>query len=65
LLHFTSIEQLQAETTVFFKAVCFCPWLAGKFHNFELTQNREKIRNGLTQTYISKNIAMGINHTLF
>jgi hypothetical protein len=23
------------------------PWLAGRFHNFELTQNREKTRNGL------------------
>jgi hypothetical protein len=26
----------------------FFPWLAGRFHNFELTQNREKSRNGLT-----------------
>jgi hypothetical protein len=26
---------------------CFPPWLAGRFHNFELTQNREKTRNGL------------------
>jgi hypothetical protein len=25
----------------FFK-VCFFPWLAGRFHNFELTQNGEK-----------------------
>jgi hypothetical protein len=25
----------------------FFPWLAGRFHNFELTQNREKTRNGL------------------
>jgi hypothetical protein len=26
----------------------FFPWLAGGFHNFELTQNREKTRNGLS-----------------
>jgi hypothetical protein len=32
----------------FLKVVCFFPWLAGRFHNFELTQNREKTRNGLT-----------------
>jgi hypothetical protein len=32
----------------FWKLVCFFPWLAGRFHNFELTQNREKTRNGLT-----------------
>jgi hypothetical protein len=31
----------------FSKLVCFFPWLAGRFHNFELTQNREKTRNGL------------------
>jgi DNA invertase Pin-like site-specific DNA recombinase len=27
--------------------LCFFPWLAGRFNNFELTQNREKTRNGL------------------
>jgi hypothetical protein len=32
----------------FLKRVCFFSWLAGRFHNFELTQNREKTRNGLT-----------------
>jgi hypothetical protein len=32
----------------FLKLVCFFPWLAGRFHNYELTQNREKTRNGLT-----------------
>jgi hypothetical protein len=26
----------------FLNLVCFFPWLAGRFHNFELTQNREK-----------------------
>jgi hypothetical protein len=31
----------------FLKLVCFVPWLVGRFHNFELTQNREKTRNGL------------------
>jgi hypothetical protein len=25
----------------FLKLVCFLPWLAGKFHNFELTRNRK------------------------
>jgi hypothetical protein len=34
---------------VFLKLVCFFPWLAGRFHNSELTQNREKTRNGLTK----------------
>jgi hypothetical protein len=24
----------------FSKFVCFFPWLAGRFHNFELTQNK-------------------------
>jgi hypothetical protein len=46
LLYFTSIQH--SETTLFFKACLFSPWLAGRFHNFELTQNREKTRNGLT-----------------
>jgi hypothetical protein len=34
----------------FLKLVCFSPGgcrLAGRFHKFELTQNREKTRNGL------------------
>ena len=31
----------------FLKFVCFFPWLAGRSHKFELTQNREKTRNGL------------------
>jgi hypothetical protein len=26
----------------FLNLVCFLPWLAGRFQNFELTQNREK-----------------------
>jgi hypothetical protein len=25
----------------FLKLVCFLPWLSGRFHNFELTQNRK------------------------
>jgi hypothetical protein len=29
------------------KLVYFFTGLAGKFHNFELTQNREKTRNGI------------------
>jgi hypothetical protein len=31
------------------RQLCFSKlvWLAGSFHNFELTQNREKTRNGL------------------
>ena len=33
----------------FLNLVCFFPWLAGRFHNFELTQNREKTRNGLRE----------------
>jgi hypothetical protein len=37
-----------AETTLLSKACLFFPWLAGRFHNFELTQNREKTRNGLS-----------------
>jgi hypothetical protein len=37
-----------AEAALFLKLVCFFPWLAGWFHNFELTQNREKTRNGLS-----------------
>jgi hypothetical protein len=32
----------------FLKLVCFFSWLAGRFHDFELTQNREKTRSGLT-----------------
>jgi hypothetical protein len=31
----------------FLKLVCFFTWLVGMFPNFELTQNREKTRNGL------------------
>jgi hypothetical protein len=42
---FTSIQH--AKTTLFLKACLFSPWLAGRFHNFELTQKREKTRNGL------------------
>jgi hypothetical protein len=38
----------RAKILLFFKLVCFFPFLAGRFHNFELTQNREKTRNGLT-----------------
>jgi hypothetical protein len=39
----------------FLKLVCFYPWLAGKFHNFELTQNREKNpKNGLMNIYIDE-----------
>jgi hypothetical protein len=30
----------------FLKLLCFYAWLAGRFHNFELMQNREKARNG-------------------
>jgi hypothetical protein len=30
----------------------FFPWLAGRFHNFELTQNGEKTRNGLRLLFI-------------
>jgi hypothetical protein len=26
----------------FLNFVCFSPWLAGRYHNFELTQNRKK-----------------------
>jgi hypothetical protein len=36
------------DSFVFLQLVCFSPWLAGRFHNFELTQNREKTRNDLT-----------------
>jgi hypothetical protein len=32
---------------LFLKLVYFFTGLAGRFHNFELTQNREKTRNGL------------------
>jgi hypothetical protein len=32
----------------FLKLVGFFAWLAGMFHYFELMQNREKTRNGLT-----------------
>jgi hypothetical protein len=38
----------------FSKLVCFSPWLAGRFHNFELTQNREKTRNGLMEQQLNK-----------
>jgi hypothetical protein len=36
----------------------FFPWLAGGFHNLELTQNREKTRNGLIK---KENIAKILN----
>jgi competence protein ComGC len=36
------------KTTLFLKLVCFFRMLAGRFHNFKLTQNREKTRNSLT-----------------
>jgi hypothetical protein len=32
----------------FLNLFVFFPWLAGRFHNFELKQNREKTRNGLS-----------------
>jgi hypothetical protein len=32
---------------LFLKLVCFFTGLAGRFYNFELTQNREKTRNAL------------------
>jgi hypothetical protein len=38
---------MQAESILFLNIVCFFAWLAGRFHNFELTQNREKTRNSL------------------
>jgi hypothetical protein len=34
------------QSFVFSKLRCSFSWLAGRFHNFELTQNREKARNG-------------------
>jgi hypothetical protein len=37
-----------AKALLFLKLVCFFPLLAGSFHNFELMQNREKTRYGLT-----------------
>jgi hypothetical protein len=30
------------------------PWLAGRFYNFELMQNRKKARNGSTGIYFLK-----------
>jgi hypothetical protein len=32
------------EAILFSKAFVFFPWLVGRFHNFELTQNKEKTR---------------------
>jgi hypothetical protein len=54
LLNFTSIQH--AETTLFFKACLFFPWLAGRSENFELTQNGEKTRNGLGKNSIHRQI---------
>jgi hypothetical protein len=41
----------------FLKLVCFFSWLAGRFHNFELTQNREKTRNGLNNKDLKLNFS--------
>jgi hypothetical protein len=41
---FLSVAKNYKQTNL--KLVCFFPLLAGMFHNFELTQNREKTRNG-------------------
>jgi hypothetical protein len=52
LLFVIEIDQFfvifDVHTICFQNIVCFFPLLAGRFHNFELTQNREKTRNGLT-----------------
>jgi hypothetical protein len=42
-----------AKTPLFLKRVCFFPWLAIRFHDFELMQNRsrEKNRNGQMPNY--------------
>jgi hypothetical protein len=32
----------------FLKLVCFFPWLADRFHNFELTQNRGEKNQEMT-----------------
>jgi hypothetical protein len=53
-LYLNSIEQAEA---VLFSKFCFMflfPWLAGRFYNFELTQNRENTRNGSTGLYFLK-----------
>jgi hypothetical protein len=42
LLSLTSIQY--AEAVLFLKLACIFLWLAGGFHNFDLTQNR-KTRN--------------------
>jgi hypothetical protein len=36
------LVMFDVHTTLSFEVCLFFPWLAGTFHNFELTQNREK-----------------------
>jgi hypothetical protein len=56
---FTTICNMERQLC-FWKPVCFFPWLAGRFHNFELTQNREKTRNGLTYKFIIMQLQLWI-----
>jgi hypothetical protein len=53
-----------AKSALFFKtSFGFFPWLASSFHNFLLTQNREKTRNGLLikkKSYVTESTAEGL-----
>jgi hypothetical protein len=55
---FSSIQH--AKTTLFLKACLFFPWLAGRFHNFELTQNRGKKKQEMAPYFTISHLIWGM-----